>query len=266
MPTLNEYTNDDGYFIRARPSDTGNITYQLEPRGEQIVEKVGYQGGDEIGWQVINALKVPNLIYTGDGGTTDDDISVDLDKEEIEALSEEDAKRLLDELLSVPRVGDSQTDEIEEILGLTVDSQLDNSRLAATIKSRIVTEVITDKYVYEVIGANSEFPNCIRVNVVDVYNNEEYNKSKLNYKILIGGVLGEQFRGEKFKTQIGVRENDGIVSAITKVDEGITTVLVAEYQKFMAEMLPIITSELESVGIEPGPPEALPGVKVTSMD
>lgn len=263
MPTLNEYTNDDGYYILARPSDTGNITYQLKPRGEQILEKVGYQDGEEIGWQVINALKVPNLVYTGNEETADDDVSVDLDKEEIEALSEEDAKQLLDELSSVPRIGDSQINEIKEILGLTADSRPDSIELADTIGSHI-REFVIDKYVYEVIGANGAFPNCIRVDVV--CSNEEYNKSKLDYKILIRGVLGERFSGEEFKTQIGIREDDGIVSAVTKADEEITIVLVSKYQKFMADILPIIIFELESAGIEPGTPESLPALNVTSMD
>lgn len=118
MPTLNEYTSDNGYYILARPSDSGNITYQLKPRGEQIVEKLDYKHGEEIGWQVINALRVPGLVYTGDEGTTDDNMIVDLNNEEIDALSEEDARQLLDELSSVPRIGESQMDNIEQVLGI----------------------------------------------------------------------------------------------------------------------------------------------------
>ena len=151
MPTLNKYADEDGYYILARPPDTGNITYQLKPRGEQIVEKVGYQDGEEIGWEVVSALKVPNLVYTGDEETTDDDISVDLDKEKIDRLSEEDAKKLIDELSSVPRVGESQIDEVEEILGVSFDCIPDTEEVTATIGRKLREQGVMDKRAPNVI-------------------------------------------------------------------------------------------------------------------
>ena len=262
MPTLNEYTNDDGYFIRARPSNTGNITYQLKQRGEQIIEKVGYQDGDQIGWQVINALKVPNLVYTGDGGTTDDDISVDLDKEEIEALSKEDARRLLDELSSVPRVGDSQTDEIEEILGVSGGTIPDTEIVMETIGLALHEQGIITKRIPSVI---SDVENIGVTNFLIVSDVRDGDNIILEITIL--GDLGDRFEKERgFLTQIQVSENRGIVSYATEINMELTIELITEFQKLMVDMLPTIVSELESMGIDTGPPESLPAPNVTSED
>lgn len=262
MPTLNEYTNDDGYYILARPSDTGNITYQLKPRGEQIVEKVGYQDGEEIGWQVIDALKVPNLVYTGDEGTTDNNISVDLDREEIEALSEEDAKELLDELSSVPRVGESQTDEIEEILGVSDDTVPDTEKLMETVGLALHEQGVITERVPSVI---SDVENIGVTNFL--ITSDSHDEKDIMFEITILGDLGDRF-GERgaFLTKIQVSENRGIVSYDTEINIELTLDLITEFQKLMADMLPTIVSELESMGIDTGPPESLPALNVTSMD
>lgn len=264
MPTLNEYADEDGYYILARPSDTGNITYQLKPRGEQIVEKVGYQDGEEIGWQVISALKVPNLVYTGDGGTTDDDMSVNLDNEEIDALSEEDAKKLLDELSSVPRVGESQTDEIEEILGVSIEYIPDTEEVTATIGMELHEQGIIDERVPDVIA---EIEDIGRANFLIISEREAENEiAGDNYfEIHITADFGEQFEKGAFIIKIGVDKQDGILLYETEVKQDITLEIVTECQKLMADILPVVISKLESMGIEVGTPESLPPQSVTNM-
>lgn len=268
MPTLNEYANKDGYYILARPSDTGNITYQLKPRGEQIVEKVGYQDGEEIGWQVISALKVPNLVYTGDEGTTDDNLSVNLDNEEIDALSKEDAKKLLDELSSVPRVGDSQTDEIRDILNVPPESeesgkkQSGGSSLQELFGTSVdIDEVSTNlqKDIRETKSKSDQKTNNITIETIhvigeDVGSSEEERDNKILYKFKFLGIYNQVF----FSTCVNIRENIGISVIKTEIDTSLTVEKVSENQKFIAKILPIITSELESAGINWGSADSLP--------
>jgi len=263
VPTLNKYSNDDGYYILARPSDSGNITYQLKPRGEQILEKVGYQDGEEIGWQVISALKVPNLVYTGDEGTTDNDISVDLDKEEIEALSEEDAKQLLDELSSVPRVGESQTDEIEEILGVSGKCGYKLDILGENVERTIQKQKIMNDRVPEIVSDDTTSEEGSIIMGMDM---REFSGTKADYEIWIIGTLGKMFNGGVFMIRIGFNWSQGLIFCTTEADGELTTELVTNYQKLMADILSVVVTELESLGIEPGKPESLPALNVTSMD
>jgi len=264
VPTLNEYADEDGYYILARPSDTGNITYQLKPRGEQIVEKVGYQDGEEIGWQVISALKIPNLVYTGDEGAINNDTAVDLDKEEIDALNEEDAKQLLDELSSVPRVGDSQADKIQEILGVSGDSGYKLDMLGEHVETTLREQGIMNDRVPEIVSNDESFEEGSIIMGIDL--REFENRQETDYEIWIYGKLGKLFEGEEFSISIGFRQNKGLISCTTVADGKLTTELVTNYQKLMADILSVVVTELESLGIEPGKPESLPAPKVTRMD
>lgn len=127
VPTFNSYTGESGYYIRACPPDTGNITYQIEPQGERILKRLGFDDGDEVGWAVIQSLKVVDLVYTGDSGVPGSDDTETFQPEDAttEGLPEERVASLYEELSDLHTIDDSQVNKIQEILNISLDKTLD---------------------------------------------------------------------------------------------------------------------------------------------
>ncbi len=121
VPVYHAYADDDGYFIRARPSDAGNVTYQVEPLAATILEKIGYSDGDDIDWKVIDALRLPSLVDTGDSGTTEDKTPKPLNGTIADTLSQDDIKQLLAELESIPQVDEATLTEIESLFDVSLN-------------------------------------------------------------------------------------------------------------------------------------------------
>lgn len=48
VPVFHSYVNDDGYYITARPSDVGNITYQTTSEADQLLSELGYGDEDDL--------------------------------------------------------------------------------------------------------------------------------------------------------------------------------------------------------------------------
>lgn len=95
MPTINEYADKSGYYIRARPSDAGNITYQIKEGGYPVIDERDLTDGDEITWQTIQSLKAADFIYTEESGTLGtDDFAPDPSQLENTELSETEARDL----------------------------------------------------------------------------------------------------------------------------------------------------------------------------
>jgi hypothetical protein len=68
VPTLNQYKDNTGYYIRAWTTDIGNITYKLKSESNSIIKDCGFNHGDEISWEVIKSLKSIGLVYTNKSG------------------------------------------------------------------------------------------------------------------------------------------------------------------------------------------------------
>jgi hypothetical protein len=96
VPTLNEYTNEPGYYIRARPSSVGSpITYQIEPEAYSIIDAYGVVDGEQISWSVIQSLRSLGLVYTDQSGVLgSDEFEPDAEQLEETALDEAAARRL----------------------------------------------------------------------------------------------------------------------------------------------------------------------------
>ncbi|MDL0118278.1 hypothetical protein PNQ29_08440 [Halobacterium salinarum] len=93
--------NDDGLYIKARPSDVGNITYQTKSEVDAILKDLGYEDGDDIPWGLINPFRAAGMIYTrGEGVKVDLGDAPDLDPNKLENLSESEAEELLSYLES----------------------------------------------------------------------------------------------------------------------------------------------------------------------
>jgi len=78
--------------------------------------------------------------------------------------------------------------------------------------------------------------------------------------------LGEKFKKGALIIEIGVGKYNGILLYETKLQQEITLEIVTECQKLMSDILPIVISGLESMGIDVGTPESLPPQRVTDMN
>jgi len=246
MPTFNEYVDERGYYIRARPYNSGNITYQIKPTAEVILEKLGYEDGDEINWQTIQALKVPNLIHTGKQGTTDDDVDFTAVRESVDDLTTEQARTLLKELRSQATLSNSQSQEIEEILD--VQSELQLSRLEENItgalehagKAGELSSIAVTDYEFE----------------VDVSDQRDESENGL-CNISITGSLGEPFN-EPYQHGIFVCQEHGVEHWRFRGNFDQSWGFKSEMYRQMGVLLPIIIEELEQLGIDPGSPKETP--------
>lgn len=97
MPTLKAYVSKDGYYINARPSDVGNITYQVDKSIWEFLEKMDYGHESEIEWGLIKLFRLAGLIYTEGEGVDDiDDDIPELDPSKLSSLSAEALEELLE--------------------------------------------------------------------------------------------------------------------------------------------------------------------------
>jgi|APHM01.1.fsa_nt_gi hypothetical protein len=117
MPYFRSYKNDKGNYISARPSDTGNITYQVTPEAEDFIKKLGYTAGDKLPWGIINPLRAAELIYThGQGTGTDTGDAPELDPSELATMSADEAEKLMSYLQSRGDVPDEIYDQLRETI------------------------------------------------------------------------------------------------------------------------------------------------------
>lgn len=126
MPTINEYKNEDGYYIRAHTSDAGNINYKIRNEGHPAIWKHGLRDGDEITWSTIQSLKSLGVIYTDESGTLGPDEGFTPDPTQLEAseLSEEEARELLEILKTQLNPSPEKLAEVRDILGISERAQI----------------------------------------------------------------------------------------------------------------------------------------------
>jgi hypothetical protein len=124
MPVFKSYENNKGNYIYARPSDTGNVTYQVTPKAEDFIQKLGYTDDDNLPWGIINPLRAAGFIYTEEGTEPCLDDAPELDPSELVTISADEAEKLLSYLQSRGDV----PDEIHEQLRETIEeSQTTNN-------------------------------------------------------------------------------------------------------------------------------------------
>jgi hypothetical protein len=135
MPVFKSYVNDKGNYIRARPSDTGNITYQTSPEADEFLQKLEYADDDDLPWGIINPLRAAGLIYTeGQGTEPDMDDAPELDPSELATISSDEAEKLLSYLQSR---GDVPNEVYEQLRGIIEDNKIDDAgRLADALESQ----------------------------------------------------------------------------------------------------------------------------------
>lgn len=68
MPTVKEYRNEKGYYIRSN-IDGRYVTLQLSPEAEGLFSDLGFRGDDQILWQFLKPLCDIGHAYTNNSGT-----------------------------------------------------------------------------------------------------------------------------------------------------------------------------------------------------
>jgi len=119
VPTIREYKNKPGYYIYARPSDAGNVTYGIDEVAYPIFEKSGYTHRDPISWRIIRVLKILGLDDTDGEGATPD---VEPEKFE-ELIKTDDLKhqQFFELLKQFTVITAEEEQDVLETLGLATD-------------------------------------------------------------------------------------------------------------------------------------------------
>lgn len=124
MPTINEYSEEPGYYIRARPSNIESpITYQVEPEGYKIIESYGLSHGDQISWSIIQSLKSLGLLFTNESGIIGSD-EFDPDPEQLKETELDDsaAFELAEIIQQNINISPEELSELLSILGIDPQS------------------------------------------------------------------------------------------------------------------------------------------------
>lgn len=155
MPTINSYADKQGYYIRARPSGVGNITYKIKDAGNPVIWKHGLRDGDDVAWSTIQSFKALGIIYTEESGTLGpDDFEPDPEQLEKTELTEADARELFSIISTQFNLSRTERKEIRTILGLPleIDFEIIGERIKSHIKSYMSEEgfpVRPDRTVYQ---------------------------------------------------------------------------------------------------------------------
>jgi hypothetical protein len=112
MPTLQRYKNEPGFYIRAMTSDAGNITYQVSKTAGEKITDLGYQGGDDLPWKVVNTFRRTGEIYTEGSGTDGNEPSAELDSSVLTKLSLAQKRKLALNVLNDDALGDGKKVEL----------------------------------------------------------------------------------------------------------------------------------------------------------
>jgi hypothetical protein len=135
VPTFKSYVSDPGYYINARPSDVGNITYQIDSEAAKFILTLGYENEDELPWGLVKPLRVAGLVYTNSQGVTEDDEGIPgLDPSKLPSLSKNDREELLEYL---DGRGDIDNDVLEGFRSQIADDKDDAEILAEAIEKRV---------------------------------------------------------------------------------------------------------------------------------
>lgn len=249
MPTINEYKDGSGFYILARPSQVGNITYQVSAVAERILKKLGYEDGDEVDWRTVKALKVTDLVYTGEQGVSGP-ASVDFSAEIEDAmdnLTEQEAEELLDEMRERASLSNAQLTDVEDILGVTVGTKFE--QLEANIEQAL-SQAGQHGDLSSLALSDSEF-------IVDVSDLRDSTENGL-CNISLTGTLDGSFDNEPYQHGIFVCQEHGVEGWRCRSDFADSWDFKTEMYRQMAVFLPTILDELEAVGIDIGTPEKTP--------
>jgi hypothetical protein len=115
VPVFHSYVNEDGYYITARPSDAGNVTYQTSPEADQLLVELDYGDEDQLPWGIINPLRAADLIYTNNQGVDDArENAPGLDPSKLSEMTDGEARKLMNYFESRGDISDEIYDQLQE--------------------------------------------------------------------------------------------------------------------------------------------------------
>lgn len=95
MPTFKKYQSDAGYYILARLSNLGNVTYQITPSATSFLRNLNYEHEDELPWALVTPLREAGHVYTKGQGLSNELNEPNLDENILPELSDEEVGQLL---------------------------------------------------------------------------------------------------------------------------------------------------------------------------
>lgn len=98
MPTVKEYSNEKGYYIRSN-IDGRYVTLQLSPEAEGLFSDLGFRGDDQISWQFLKPLCDSGHAYTNNSGTAVDTKDINTEVSFSSGKLSLEKKRRLEEFL-----------------------------------------------------------------------------------------------------------------------------------------------------------------------
>jgi len=218
MPVYHSYVDDDGYYITARPSDVGNITYQTTTEADTLLTELGYRDEDDLPWGLINPFRAAGLIFTnGQGVKADLDDAPDLDPSKLDKLSASKAEELLAYFESREDIPDEVYNQLQEII------ERDEKREADILGDAISAEFPDQGTHTKLIWKTESYEDISRIeislygqdikHILSVFSNNTEYKYVDEWSVV--HEYGENWEGmaKGFETQAGV------MRAIAQVDD-----------------------------------------------
>lgn len=163
MPVFHSYKNKSGYYITARPSDVGNITYQIRSEAEDILTDLGYGDEEDLPWGLINPLRSAGLVYTQGQGTVQEPADApELDPSKLPQISEDE----LQELFTFLKTRDDISEEIFNRLKSKIET--DKTTILKKLEDAVDAQIPNQETnVYFERTSNNDKIQCIRVELVE---------------------------------------------------------------------------------------------------
>lgn len=262
MPTFNEYQNDSGYYIRAWTPNTGNINYKIRHEGGPIVEDYDLTHEDDISWDTINSLKALGLIYTEESGTiANDEFEPDPNQVEETALTEDEARRLLDAIREHCNPDEEELTRISNILGIdSPENALED--LTDTLSLEISLLLSEGNLpMGDTMHVNDAQEVEVAVTAEDL--RDETENGRVGLRITFISDVDDQLRF--LQHYAFICQDHGIEGWKIGYDEQSTWARLGEACRQKGHLLPVVASVLESVGIDPSSPESSPPPEIVPI-
>ena len=259
MPTVKEYKDDPGYYIRARPPDTGNINYKIKSEAYPIIEGYGLGHGDEITWDMIRSMKSLGFIYTDGSGVLDvGEFEPDPEQLEQTSLSEQQANDLLETIQEHYHLGPEQLETVCSILGIEILG-LDTERIQNSLKKGVSSLINSENFLTK---STLKYDSLDEVSVAPLVQKSEDQDGNDELKMSINLISTADIDNSDYLNllchSINVSYEQGIDEWLVGFSDNRSWDAKSEITQQVSHLIPVFINELESLGIDPGDPEELP--------
>lgn len=261
MPTFNQRDSDGGYYIVARPPEAGIITYQVGSDADPIVEDYGLRSGEEISWEVIQALKAIRCISTNESGIIEpgDDFEPDPELLKEASLSGQEAESLLDSIQKHHDLSQEELDVIYSVLGIEPPG-IDTGRVQNSLSQEVSSLIESEKFPIE---STLKYDSLDEISVAPLVQRSEDQDRSDDLKISVNLISTSDIDNSEDLNllchSINVSHEQGIDEWLIGFSDTRSWDVRSEITQQVSHLLPIFISELKSLGIDPGAPEELPG-------